>query len=331
MPIFRQLPFDLGDFTFRPLQVLTNIHCQTLTFKAVFEHTFKHSAVAAFLLSSHSFLNSSFAANFLANFHIDGATVCLFDAVGLDPANCFSLQFAPSLCVGESSFDTDVDSRKIVRFLQKLANTKYLRLHLADLQLSCPSNSTLDVFFPSHSQDANYNSEMLMWNQMKSLNTSLGDLIDQARISSIGIKAPNLSSLIVDSCYELTDDCLETISHNFANLTELSIGECSQVTDAGLEFIAAASFADSLLKFSCSDCNRISDVGIRHLATRCTALTAIDLGNTPITDEALEVLAANCTRLVKITVVNCDSITKEGVEKLKEKRPQCKVRRNYLH
>ncbi|XP_034936627.1 F-box/LRR-repeat protein 14 [Chelonus insularis] len=176
--------------------------------------------------------------------------------------------------------------------------------------------------------------------QVLSLRRGLGDVIK-------GI--PNLESLNLSGCYNITDSGLtNALCQEVSSLTELNLSLCKQVTDASLGRIAQylknleslelggccnitntgllliAWGLKKLKKLDLRSCWHISDQGIAHLAglnpeTADGNLALEHLGLQDcqrLSDEALRHVSAGLATLKSINLSFCVSITDSGLKHL---------------
>ena len=94
------------------------------------------------------------------------------------------------------------------------------------------------------------------------------------------------------------------------NLVHLSLFR-SSVTD--LSFMDSCQFKN-LRSLDISECKNISDLGIKHLTERNPQLELICAMRTSITDEGVKSIAQNLQRLVKLSLLNCRSLTAKTLE-----------------
>ncbi|RXM34748.1 F-box/LRR-repeat protein 20 [Acipenser ruthenus] len=144
---------------------------------------------------------------------------------------------------------------------------------------------------------------------------------------------PLLRSLCVSGCANITDTILNALGQNCPWLRILEVARCSQLTDLG--FNSLARITDSTLiqlsiyclrlqVLSLSHCELIVDDGIRHVGSSPCAhdrLEVIELDNCPlITDASLEHLKS-CHSLERIELYDCQQITRAGIKRLRSPHP----------
>ena len=54
-------------------------------------------------------------------------------------------------------------------------------------------------------------------------------------------------------------------------------------------------------------------------------MTAINLRESPITDEAIKVIAANCPALTKLNVDDCEDLTAEAIKAIAANYPSVRI------
>src|SRR3989338_7612335 len=113
--------------------------CQTILYQSAMEHLWGVEHCASFALTSETFRNSSFGANFLMNFTVEHQNVPLFKQI-LTPASCMSLQFTHALSMNicyeyDDRGDYVTDCKDTQDFAMKVVHTKYFRLQLQTLRI----------------------------------------------------------------------------------------------------------------------------------------------------------------------------------------------------
>lgn len=100
---------------------------------------------------------------------------------------------------------------------------------------------------------------------------------------------PNITSLCLEGCFQIKDDCLITcFPNNFPHITELNLSLCYQITDIGIMHIANTMTGLTKLEISC--CRQIKSNGylciaqnlkkLTHLSLElCISLTKVELGH----------------------------------------------------
>lgn len=173
--------------------------------------------------------------------------------------------------------------------------------------------------------------------QVLSLKKSLKDLVN-------GI--PNLESLSLSGCYNLTDTSLEgvfvrdlpllkelnlslckdvsdqsmqRISTSCKNLEVLDLAGCSKITNASLMSI---SHLKHLRKLNLRSCRQISDRGIEHLCCLYCQQSEVAIEELclqdcqKLTDESLKHISVGLRNLRKINLSFCISVTDTGMKSL---------------
>lgn len=303
-------------------QSLRNDRCQNILFKAVFEHFIETKDMAALLLVSKSFQNSSFGANLVVNFVVDKDTTPLLESV-LSPSSCLSMQFVPSIHIQQKEWWPEEINNGISNFVGDIVKTKYLHLSLRSLILEQASESVVSAFF-SHIlpelqhltlENCGIDDDVMETISKKATKLRTVNLSRNAEITDAGLEhfsnLSGITSLNLSCCELITDVGLEHISKLF-NITSLELSGCSEITDAGLEWLAKLS---SISTLDLTYCDKITDAGIEHLS-KLSATTWLNLSLCrQITDIGLEHLS----KLSAITWLNlslCGRITDVGLEHL---------------
>jgi hypothetical protein len=96
---------------------------------------------------------------------------------------------------------------------------------------------------------------------------------------------------------EVDDTKLITIANGLPQLQSLNISHCGNITDEGIRALATG--CPQLQSLNISHCGNITDEGIKALATGCTQLQSLDIsGCVNITDTGIRALATGCPQLL---------------------------------
>lgn len=284
--------------------------CQNILYKSVFEHFAELPSVAALLLASKSFQNSSFGAHFIVNFAVENDSIDLIAAF-LSPSSCFSVQFVPSLIITMSKYSCEAENN-ISTFIGELVKTKYLPLQLRSLALDNVTAHVVELFFNNNS--------CVAWSQLMSLNLE-GSHLTENVLDFIAKSALRLANLNLSGSSGVTDAGLRYISL-LDGVTSLNLSLCSKITDASLELVSSQSNITSL---DLSYCRMITDAGLEHIG-KLSRVTSINLAFCDdITDVGMEHLSKLST-LTELKVARCQKITDAGLEhisKLPDIRKLC--------
>lgn len=135
---------------------------------------------------------------------------------------------------------------------------------------------------------------------------------------------PNLKILDLSLCKQITDSSTGRIAQYLKNLEVLELGGCSNITNTSLLLIAWG--LKKLKRLNLRSCWNLSDQGIGHLAGMSKELSKAE-GNPALeylglqdcqrlTDEALKHIAEGLTSLKVINLSFCVSITDSGLKYL---------------
>ena len=114
---------------------------------------------------------------------------------------------------------------------------------------------------------------------------------------------------------EVRDVTVQEVADMHPDLRSLTLSGCDQITDVGIWALARSCTA--LRELRMSGCTRITHIGLRSLSLRCRALEVIDLSNCPdIDDMGLRVLASGCWGLHTLSFKNCRLITDTGLTEI---------------
>ncbi|CAB0019712.1 unnamed protein product [Nesidiocoris tenuis] len=158
---------------------------------------------------------------------------------------------------------------------------------------------------------------------LESLNLSgCYNVTDIALASAFLTDVSHLTKLDLSLCKQVTDNSLGRIAQYLKNLEVLELGGCCNITNTGLLLIAWG--LKNLKRLNLRSCRHISNQGISHLAglNRETAdgnlaLEYLGLQDCQrLTDEALKHVSAGLCRLKSINLSFCINITDSGLKYL---------------
>ncbi|KNC55009.1 hypothetical protein, variant [Thecamonas trahens ATCC 50062] len=119
---------------------------------------------------------------------------------------------------------------------------------------------------------------------------------------------PNLTTLNLYNCSNITDAAVVTLAGGCPNLTTLYLDYCSNITDAAV--VALAGGCPNLTTLGLRNCSDITDAAVVALAGGCPNLTTLYLNNcSNITDAAVVALAGGCPNLTTLDLNNCSKVT----------------------
>ncbi|KNC55706.1 uncharacterized protein AMSG_12420 [Thecamonas trahens ATCC 50062] len=123
---------------------------------------------------------------------------------------------------------------------------------------------------------------------------------------------PNLTSLDLNGCFNITDAAVVALAGGCPNLTSLRLYNCSNITDAAV--VALAGGCPNLTSLGLRNCSNITDAAVVALTGGCPNLTSLYLNNcSNITDAAVVALAGGCPNLTSLDLCNCSNITDAAV------------------
>ena len=150
--------------------------------------------------------------------------------------------------------------------------------------------------------------------------------LGKTQVSGVGLQHleafTKLRSLNLDNT-QITDAGLGYLKV-FTKLSSLHLDN-TQITDAGLEYLKG--FAE--LRILHLDHTHITGSGLEHLRGM-TNLEQLYLTNTPVSDAGLEHLRG-MTELERIYLFGCTHITEQGINRLHETIPRCKINNKRLN
>lgn len=158
---------------------------------------------------------------------------------------------------------------------------------------------------------------------LESLNLSgCYNLTDAALDGAFNKDVPCLKALNLSLCKEISDNSIGRIATHCKNLEVLDLGGCAKITNTGLLLISWG--LRHIRKLNLRSCRLISDIGIGHLAgiddEACQAssnLEEIILQDCQkLTDESLRHIADGLARVQRINLSFCVSVTDTGLKSL---------------
>ncbi|EGG24811.1 hypothetical protein DFA_03056 [Cavenderia fasciculata] len=146
------------------------------------------------------------------------------------------------------------------------------------------------------------------WHHLVSLDlTSCSKLSDVSFVSLP--PCPNFQTLILESCYNLTDVTINSISTKMTSLTKLSLKGCKFITDSSL--VPLSQRLSKLQDLKLSRCHSITSVSLQAIATNlCNTLDKIDLSMCPQLEESsIQNLIIQCPKLISVNLSENPNIT----------------------
>ncbi|XP_076877799.1 F-box and leucine-rich repeat protein 13 isoform X2 [Brachyhypopomus gauderio] len=136
------------------------------------------------------------------------------------------------------------------------------------------------------------------------------------RVTDSGWKAlcrasPNLTVLHAPDCSRMTDTSMKYIS-SLRNLHTLHLAGFEKLSDAGIRYMAEGPCASKLRELDLSNCPQINDLSIMRLSQRCTKLSKLSVCYCEsLTDSSVEYLSG-CSSLVTLDITGC-SVQDQGL------------------
>lgn len=158
---------------------------------------------------------------------------------------------------------------------------------------------------------------------LESLNLSgCYNLSDSALDGAFNKDIPKLRQLNLSLCKDVSDNSLGRIATHCKNLEDLDLGGCTKITNMGLFFISLG--LKKIMRLNLRSCRQVSDVGIGHLAGinnpsshGSKAIQELGLQDCQkLTDESLRHISQGLTEIENINLSFCVSITDTGLKSL---------------
>ena len=164
---------------------------------------------------------------------------------------------------------------------------------------------------------------ILSWLIRRNIRVLSWDLkVDNVQLISIANGLPQLQSLNICCCYNITEQGIRAVASGLPQLQSLDISYCYNITDDGI--IALASGLPQLQSLDICRCRNITDEGIRALASGLLPqLQSLNISNSWwITDEGIRAVANGLHQLQSFNITSCDKITDEGIRAMANGLPQ---------
>ena len=154
-------------------------------------------------------------------------------------------------------------------------------------------------------------------------------MVDDAAVAGVVSKCPQLSSLSLSYCGNITDLAVMAVASGCPQLSSLSLGGCSNITDVAV--MAVASGCPQLSSLDLTYCYNITDAAVVALVSGCQ-LTTLSLSSCfkttdltycyNITDAAVVAVALGCPQLSSLNLPGCSNITDAAVVAVASGCPQ---------
>ena len=156
---------------------------------------------------------------------------------------------------------------------------------------------------------------------LTSLDLTFCDQVTDAGVGQVAAKLAGLTSLSLYGCRQVTDAGVGQVATELAGLTSLDLPP--SVTDAGVEQVAAKLAGLTWLSLSQT---QVTDAGVGQVAAKLAGLTSLDLSySAKVTDAGVGQVAAKLTGLTTLWLLGCNKVTPAAIERLKQALPNCKV------
>ena len=130
----------------------------------------------------------------------------------------------------------------------------------------------------------------LSWLISKNIRVISWDLkVDNAQLISIASGFPQLQSMNISGCSNITDKGIRALTNGPSQLQYLNIGCCVKITDKGVIALANG-LLPQLQSLNINRCRKITDAGVRVLAIGLPQLQSLNIsGCYKITDAGIEI------------------------------------------
>ncbi|KYQ96957.1 leucine-rich repeat-containing protein (LRR) [Tieghemostelium lacteum] len=176
------------------------------------------------------------------------------------------------------------------------------------------------------------------WSTLKVLDLSSCSKLTDNSFTSIP-NCPSMEQLILEACYNLTDQSVISIANHMPKLTKLSLKGCKFITDKSIDYLVRrctmirdfklsrchSITGDSLRaitdhlsvvleRIDLSMCPQILESDIQILIDRSTTLLAINLSDIPkISDTLIGSIMSRFTKLQHLRLDSCSKVTLDGI------------------
>ena len=111
--------------------------------------------------------------------------------------------------------------------------------------------------------------------------------IDADGLSSIAMLCPNVTTMNLSMCGQMTDDALQLLGEHCTVLSDLTLTGCFLVSDSGFSGLFSG-LGDKLTRFRLEYASNLSDAGLMALSEQCPSLASLHLNVcTRVSDEGL--------------------------------------------
>ncbi|CAG7718281.1 unnamed protein product [Allacma fusca] len=183
-------------------------------------------------------------------------------------------------------------------------------IHVADLvfssvaKLPCLRSFTIQAYHVTDAALSSFNSKLNLNLTTLKLN-SCWELTNQA-ILHIVSSLPHLETLSLSGCSKVTDEGIEILAENLTVLKSLDLSWCSRITDSSLECIACDLV--SLQQLILDRCTLVTDLGIGYLATMSSLRLLSIRWCSSIRDQAVHHIIS-IKKLQYLSIAGCTNIS----------------------
>ena len=133
---------------------------------------------------------------------------------------------------------------------------------------------------------------------------------------SLENKFPNLQSLNLAWCSNITDASLSEVARGCSTLHTLDLTDCSNITDASISEVARR--CSNLQSLNLTQCENITDTSVIEVARQCSNLHTLNLScyGSNITDASLSEVARRCSNLQSLNLEYCSNITDASISEV---------------
>ena len=223
--------------------------------------------------------------------------------------------------------ETKKDSAPKYFFFQ---GRNYDQYELCNLNENCAIVDANGCFHFNHNVKENKLKQVaLEYPQLRSINLSFCTEITNDCFMGEGEGWKNLQTLNLMYCKNITDSLLTIVGKKCQNLQTLNLSGCKEITNTGLAELAKRCPNLQTLGLRC--CIKITDTGLAELAKGCTNLQTLDLTDCKeITDTGLAVLLEGCRYLQYLSLFECDRITDQYKKFLEEMTQKNKLKIDFI-
>ena len=142
-------------------------------------------------------------------------------------------------------------------------------------------------------------------------------MIDDARFVEILQKCPNLESLSLCGCCELTDESFQMIGEFCPDLQYLDLSNHKESLGSGIwmspdVFSGILEKCKKLLYLNLFRCHIVKDEILRIIADKCPLILDLNISECNISNAGLKAIGDRCKKLQSINIKFCFRISNEG-------------------